>query len=151
MKKYFLDLFEYNNWANDRIIVRLQKVADQLETKKPLIILSHIIASQDTWLERLKETKSYNIYLWDEYSVQELGILSLESHKNWIKFITKLDDKSFSNICNYKNTKGKKFSKNYQDIFQHVINHSSYHRGQINQIFRSNNIDPVVTDFIYYC
>ena len=151
MKKYFLDLFEYNNWANDKIIFKLKNVNHNFDGLDPHKIFSHIIAAQDTWLERVKGTKSYNIFLWDEYSIQELEVLSINSHKGWTKFITRMNDKKFEKLCVYKNSKGEENSRSYQDIFQHVINHSTYHRGQINQILRMNNIEPVIIDFIYYC
>jgi uncharacterized damage-inducible protein DinB len=62
-----------------------------------------------------------------------------------------MNEDEFSQICEYRNTKRVKQKRTYQDIFQHVINHSTYHRGQINQILRINDIEPVVIDFIYYC
>lgn len=151
MKKYFLDLFEYNNWANDKILLKLQNITFQFNGINPFSLLSHIVAVQDEWLERVKGTKSHNIYIWEEYSIQEIEILSLNSHKNWIRFISNFKEDDFKALCKYKDSKQKKKSKAYQDIFQHVINHSTYHRGQINQILRMNGIEPVVIDFIYYC
>lgn len=151
MKKYFLDLFEYNNWANDKIIHRLHEVEIDFTNPSPLKILSHVVASQDAWLERVNNRKSYNIFLWEEYSLQEIEVLSLNSHKGWLRFISKLDENDFNKMCEYKNSGGIRNSKTYQDIFQHVINHSTYHRGQINLTFRMNSIEPLKLDFIYYC
>lgn len=150
MRKYFFDLFEYNNWANDRIILKLHEVNNDIRNK-PIKILSHIISVQDSWLEIVKDTNRYNIFLWDEYSIQEIEVLSLKSHKNWIKFISKLSGKDFESTCKFKNSSGEVKSITYQDILQHVVNHSTYHRGQINQILRTNKIEPVKIDFIYYC
>ncbi len=150
MKKYFLDLFEYNNWANDKIILKLQDISQEITEGNPLQILSHIISVQDYWFERIKGKKSYNIFLWEEYSIQELGVLSLNSHNDWIKIITKLKDNEFQKMVNFKNQEGTKSTRSLQDIFQHVINHSTHHRGQINHILRINKIEPVNLDFIYY-
>ena len=151
MKKYYLDLFEYNNWANDRIILKIQKTDLEFEVGNPLKIMGHIISAQDTWLERVKGTKKYNIYLWDEFSIQELEVLSINSHREWIKFLNKFNEEGLEKFCDYKNSKGEKNQRKYQDIFTHVVNHSSYHRGQINQLLRLNKYEPAVTDFIYYC
>lgn len=151
MKKYFLDLFEYNNWANDKLILKLVDVNDDIKIHEALKILSHIISAQDTWLERVKGKQSYNIFLWDEYSIQEIEVLSLKSYKNWNKFISKLNEAEFDLLCNYKNSKGIQSAKTYMDILQHVVNHSSYHRGQINLHFRTIGIEPVNIDFIDYC
>lgn len=151
MKKYFLDLFEYNNWANDKLILQFQKLNFEFQKEDPIKLLSHIVSTQDTWLERVKGKNSYNIFLWEEYSIQELEILSLNSHKGWIKFITGMSENKFHEHCNYKNSKRENNSRPYQDIFQHVIIHSAHHRGQINQILAMNNLETVKIDFIYYC
>jgi len=151
MKKYFLDLFEYNNWANDKIILKLLDLDSNFKEQDPIKIMSHIVSVQDTWLERVRGKKSYNIFLWEEYSIQELEVLSINSSKELKKYISKMSEKNFEEFCTYKNSKREDISNSYQDIFQHIVNHSSYHRGQINQILRTNNIEPVNIDFIYYC
>lgn len=151
MKKYFLDLFEFNNWANEKIILRLHNVSKNFKDTNPLAIMGHIISAQETWLERVKGTKSYNIFLWDDYSIQEIDVLSLNSYNEWKKFINKMNEKKFEQECIYKNSRGKRNSRTYQDILQHVINHSTYHRGQINLVLSQNDIKPENIDFIDYC
>jgi uncharacterized damage-inducible protein DinB len=151
MKKYFLDLFEYNNWANDRIILKLQTIDQEFNFSEPVKIFGHIISSQDVWLERVKGKSSYNIDLWEDFSIQELEILSSNSSKEWKKYLTRYSEKKILEICVYKNSKREEKKHSYQDIFQHVLNHSSYHRGQINKIFSCNKIEPAQIEFIQYC
>lgn len=148
MKKYFHSLFDYNNWANTRIIEKLKFIENSED--KSLKLMSHIISAQDNWLEKIKRTKNYNIDIWEIYSVQELQILSDKSTKAWLKFISKLSNSEFEKICSYKTSKGTEYQNTYQEILAHVINHSTYHRGQINQLLRINSIEPVMTDYIYY-
>lgn len=150
MKKYFLDLFEYNNWANDKVILKLQDLNFEFKDTNPLQILSHIISVQDYWFERIKGKKSYNIFLWDEYSIQEIGVLSMNSHQDWIKLLTRMKDADFTKTIICKDPEGNKLTRSHQDVFQHVIHHSTHHRGQINQIFSANKIEPITLDFIYY-
>jgi uncharacterized damage-inducible protein DinB len=148
MKKYFQNLFDYNDWANSKILEKLflnNKGDDN--TRK---LMSHIVSVQDTWLERIKETENYKIDIWEIYSAQELQILSDNSSKVWQKFISKLTNDDFENICSYKNSKGTEFTNTYQEILTHVINHSTYHRGHINQLLRLKSIEPVSIDFITY-
>ncbi|WP_209331385.1 DinB family protein [Lunatimonas salinarum] len=33
-------------------------------------------------------------------------------------------------------------------LFNHIVNHSTYHRGQIATLFRESGLQPVVTDYI---
>jgi uncharacterized damage-inducible protein DinB len=42
------------------------------------------------------------------------------------------------------------FSNDIKSIIFHVINHSTYHRGQIASEFKQNGLDPMVTDYILY-
>ncbi|QLH28398.1 MAG: hypothetical protein HWD63_02710 [Candidatus Parvibacillus calidus] len=37
-----------------------------------------------------------------------------------------------------------------KDIIFHIINHSTYHRGQIAMEFRQSGLEPLNTDYIFY-
>lgn len=45
--------------------------------------------------------------------------------------------------------KGDSFSSTIEDILQHVITHSAYHRGQIAADLRTSGSTPAYTDFIH--
>ena len=148
MKKYFTNLFEYNDWANNAVITTIKNM--NCEDEKILKTMNHIIAAQDLWLERINNLDNHMIELWEVLSANELVILSKISSSNWLKFIKKLRKDKFNDPCEYVNIKGKEFVNIYSDIMQHVINHSSYHRGQINSLLRSLGHEPVIIDYIHY-
>ncbi|MFZ1290556.1 MAG: DinB family protein [Melioribacteraceae bacterium] len=148
MKKYFLNLFEYNDWANFQLINKLILIEDEKDDSFRL--MSHIISAQETWLERLKGSHNYSIDIWETFTIQELQILSDKSSKECLKFINKFNEESFNKICNYKNLSGKLFTNSFQEILTHVINHSTYHRAQINIRLKLKNIKPANIDYILY-
>jgi uncharacterized damage-inducible protein DinB len=148
MKKYFQNLFTYNNWANNKIIYSLQQLV--IVDKKILNILSHIISTQDAWLERLKQTPNYSMNIWEPYSLQEIKVLSQNSSNTWKNFLHRLNKKKFDDICTYRNSKRKEFSNTYSEIMQHVISHSDYHRGQINLLLKNNKVEPIEVDYVLY-
>lgn len=150
MKKYFLDLFEYNNWANDKILLTLQKYDGKINNARPIILFGHIISFQETWLERVLGRSSYNIYLWDEYSIPELFILSENNHKDWIKFLNKLNNEKFEKKISINKLESQNPIR-VMDVLNNVLFHSNYHRGQINQILKSQGVTPPTIDFINYC
>ena len=45
---------------------------------------------------------------------------------------------------------GKTHSQAFQPMFLHVVNHSTYHRGQIAGRMRQAGATPVATDYIAY-
>ena len=52
MKKYFLKLYQYNAWANKRVMDALNR--QQVDDEKTLSLMGHIVAAQFLWLHRIK-------------------------------------------------------------------------------------------------
>lgn len=148
MKTQILRQFEYNDWANSKIIdyiAGLEKIPD-----KVLKIMCHLILAQDVWLDRIIGKSDFLLPIWEEYSIQECKVMSENSSENWLKYLRKKSEDSLQKFVEYKNSKGDEFENRLIDIVTHVITHSFYHRGQINQLFRQNDIEPLQLDFILY-
>jgi uncharacterized damage-inducible protein DinB len=65
--------------------------------------------------------------------------------------VTTLPDENFENGIDYTNIKGAPFSNKIMHIIAHVMNHSSYHRGQIITMLRgAGYTNPGSTDLIVY-
>ena len=62
----------------------------------------------------------------------------------------KFEAVDLNNIILYKTTKGQAFENKTSDILFHIINHSTYHRGQIAADFRQTGTEPLSTDYIFY-
>ena len=149
MKKYYLNLFNYNYWANRQLPTALKSAGNKIDSELKLI--SHIISTQDLWLKRLNSTSVFLMDIWETFPIQEIEILSNSSSANWQKFIKKQNRKNFENkLCVYKNSEGVEFTNLQVDIMQHVITHSNYHRGQINLLPHNSKLEPIKTDFISF-
>jgi uncharacterized damage-inducible protein DinB len=48
----------------------------------------------------------------------------------------------------YHNSKGERWVNAVGDIFQHVMMHGTYHRGQIATLMRQAGVNPAYTDYI---
>ena len=46
--------------------------------------------------------------------------------------------------------KGNLFENKIDDILFHIINHSTYHRGQIMMLFRESGLEPIFSDYIFH-
>jgi uncharacterized damage-inducible protein DinB len=72
-------------------------------------------------------------------------------HKSNINnFGLSLTDNHLSKFISYKNLKGIEYSLQLWKQMLHVVNHSSYHRGQIVTMGRQLNLQPPSLDLIYY-
>lgn len=147
MKNYFLRLFKYNEWANNRVLEVI--LTDGFNEPSVLKLLSHIIAAQQLWMDRVlnKDTK---LEVWPDYTLEGCITLSKESSANWIKFVEMIRDEDLSKTINYVTTKGDPFSNTIEDILTQLINHSSYHRAQIAMKCRQAGYTPAQTDFIVF-
>jgi len=148
MKKLFIELFSYNDWANEVIINFLSSVNNP--PQKTIDIMSHIISAQELWLERIIGKHDYSIDLWEMLTLQECSLMARQSTDDWLKLIRKTKEKDFDRFIKYKNPDGKQRENILSEIIIHVVNHATYHRSQINMIMKQNNFEPVKIDFIYY-
>jgi len=64
--------------------------------------------------------------------------------------MSKLDEKNLATIIAYKNFKGDSFENRVEDILTHVINHSTYHRGQIIAQLKGQLPSLPSTDYILF-
>lgn len=148
MKKRFIEQFTYNNWANEQVINALKSYPEF--PPKCVDLMSHIIAAQDVWYDRIKGSSGWNIDVWEKYTIQELALLSQQSTDGWLKLIRNTKKNDFDKLISYKNSKGTEFETAMQEIIDHVLLHSAYHRGQINLLLRENGLEPVATDLIFF-
>ncbi|MGC4022505.1 MAG: DinB family protein [Cyclobacteriaceae bacterium] len=146
MKKYFLKLYQYNAWANKRVLSCLKQ--QNVSQEKILSLMGHIAAAEMLWLHRIKNLPKPDVKLWSNYSLQEIEKMLIKIDPDWISFIETIEQ--FDRELSYKNYTGDQFTNNVEDIMIHTANHASYHRAQVAMLLRQNGFEPVNTDFITY-
>jgi uncharacterized damage-inducible protein DinB len=146
MKKYFLKLYEYNAWANKRVLGTLlrQNVHDEKITQ----LMGHIVAAQFLWLHRIKGLPPPDVKLWGDYLLDQLVALAEKAGNEWLEYVNSTDN--FDRQMTYKNYVGDPYTNNVEMIMIHLVNHSSYHRAQIAMLLRQKGFEPINTDFITY-
>jgi uncharacterized damage-inducible protein DinB len=147
LRNHFILLVEYNGWATKETVNSIKKL--EKEDDRIIELLSHIVAAQTIWLNRILER---NIYAnpWEKHTISESISQSTTITTEWINLLESFKDKDLERRVEYKNTKGEKFTNTIKDIIIHVINHSTYHRAQIAQGVKALGGKPAVTDYIVY-
>lgn len=146
MKEYFLKMFKYNNWANKVVIEKLKQISNPPD--KILELMGHIVLAEKTWLGRIKG--SYDNIFWKKISLEEISEQEKVNFNEWTNFLKKIKEDEFESSINYMNSKGNFYKNPVKEILVHLLNHSSYHRAQINLLLRQNNFEPIMIDFIVY-
>ncbi|WP_144548290.1 DinB family protein [Bacillus sp. X1(2014)] len=142
------NMFEHLHWSNQRILETLQKMEGENEQINRLF--SHILLTEQVWLTRLKGSDSSNLPIWAEVSLEACAVMANRNNQNFKEFLSSITDPALEQIVSYRNSQGIEFKNSVRDILTHVALHGQYHRGQINQLLRANDTEPVILDYIIY-
>jgi len=122
--------------------------SQQIDKAKILSLMGHIVAAQFLWLHRIKGLPPADVKLWGAYKLTELEAMAIEADQKWLEFVEKTDD--FDRELTYLNYVGDPYTNNVEMIMMHLVNHATYHRGQVALLLRQNGFEPINTDFITY-
>ncbi|HLV62152.1 DinB family protein [Galbibacter sp.] len=145
MKRFFKELFEYNHHFNQMLSDIFIENPDKT-SQKAVNLFNHILNAHQIWNNRIHhEQASFGV--WELHDNQDIKNIDRINYEQSLRILEKfvLDDS-----IGYSNTKGHTFNNRIQDIYFHIINHSTYHRGQITTEFRLKGLDPLNTDYIFY-
>jgi uncharacterized damage-inducible protein DinB len=147
MKQYILQLFAYETWANERIVEALEQM--QYPDDRALELFSHLLAARFTWLQRITGQHGY-VPLWEKRDLLDCVQLLMQTNNSWEAFLNQCTDQDFTRSIQYQNTQHQPFESTIQEIVVHLINHSTYHRGQIVASLKGKIPNLPVTDFIVF-
>ncbi|MFC3196563.1 DinB family protein [Parapedobacter deserti] len=138
-------LFAYNHQCNQQLAAILHKQS-AVAGAKSISIFSHILSAHHIWNHRIAgQSPAYNV--WELHPTDAFEAIDRHNHD---QTITVLDTVDLTTEITYVNSKGQRFANTAGDIFLHVINHTTYHRGQLALLFRQNGMEPLATDYILY-
>lgn len=144
-KERLLDFFEYNSYCNVELIKVLAPNMSAFP-KRVEELMSHILNSHIFWNNRC--TGKPDNDRWLIHAPEDLLKINEENHN-----ITRsvLLGRELHEQISFTNSKGGKSIVNLGDIYYHLSNHGTYHRGQLALLFRQSGVaEPVRTDYIFY-
>lgn len=149
----------YNLWANEKIALFLSKADESIfdtEVSSSFSSLRktvyHIWDAEVIWLKRLK---GESISEWPSKSFagnREQCLKEFIAHTRQLaNFVEACDEAQQQAIITYKNLKGEELHSTVQEIVMHVVNHGTFHRGQLVTMLRGLGFtDLQSTDLITY-
>jgi uncharacterized damage-inducible protein DinB len=148
MKQYLIDFFNYNDWANRKLLESIRQLPDNGEAVK---LFNHLIAAQNKWLNRITKEKDDNAIAWFDKMIpaDQLENVWSDSINNWINFLEKCEDSDLETEVSFQRPGNeKKYSVKIRDLVLQINYHSIHHRAQINLIIRKQGFEPPKTDYI---
>jgi len=145
MIHFFKELFEYSHHFNQQLATVFTEQA-KLTSEKSIKLVNHILNSHQVWNSRILDDQN-PFGVWDMHNIQDLKEIDRTNYINSIRILQQTD---LNSAVKYVTSKGDAYTNSVKDILFHVINHSTYHRGQIAAEFKQSGIEPMVTDYIFY-
>ena len=128
--------FDYDHFANSAWLNPILTQGCEESTK----VFKHILAACEIWITRLG---GVSLPKMPDMEISAEVLASLNSR--WLAAVDRI---AYDECISYRNTLGEAYTRSFGDIARHVINHGTYHRGQIRQIFGHRGFDFPDTDFI---
>ena len=151
-------LFEYNAWANRRILDACDALSEDqftrdLRSSFPSVgeTLAHIAAAQWIWIERWhgrSPTAPPDWYKSADRAALRERFNALD--RDLIEFASHLGPADLERVTEYRNMSGQSSAQPLWQPLQHLANHSTYHRGQITTMLRQLGAAPPHTDLIVF-
>jgi uncharacterized damage-inducible protein DinB len=151
-------LFHYNRWANARSLEAASRVSPEDFTREIggsfaslRGTLAHMYGAEWIWLERLRGTSPASLpFSLDFPDVATIRERWLDVEREQRAFLDLLDADRLSQVISYVNLKGESFAYPIGRLLHHIVNHSTYHRGQIATLLRQLGATPISTDMLLY-
>jgi uncharacterized damage-inducible protein DinB len=159
LRSQLIKMTKYNLWANTKISEFLLKLDPALLDKELISsfntirkTLYHIMGAESIWLSRLNGI-SPTRWPGENYSGTDIEAINsfTEQSEKLVSYAESCTEDSIQDIVKYSSLDGIKFENTKCDILHHVINHSTFHRGQLITMLRNvGYTDLSSTDYIQY-
>jgi uncharacterized damage-inducible protein DinB len=155
-------LYEYNRWANNRVLQAVSALSAEQFTRdlggsfrSVRDTLVHIIGGEWGWLAYWKEPNHSSAFLthlrkrrealFNPGAFPNVAAVQLkweEVEKEQAEFVNRVSNESLEKLLPFRTTQIR-----LAHLMQHVANHSTYHRGQVALMMRQLDAEPLATDF----
>lgn len=138
--------FKYDCWANREELRALSALPDP---PAPAIkLLTHIIAAQWLWLDRLQGA-AQRTPVWPDMPLGDCDLQLRRLESEWQNYLNRLSEDDLAKFCEYTNSKGEPWTSSVVDILNQLILHAAHHRGQISLEIRRGGAAPAPVDYIH--
>jgi uncharacterized damage-inducible protein DinB len=151
-------LYDYNAWANQRVMQSTATLTSE-QFIKPMgssfssvrDTLAHIWGAEWVWLERFQGRSP--ACLPDVSQFEKVSALRTrwdEDQQHLLKFVARQTQRDLDRILEYQTFKFGQYTNPLWQSMQHLVNHGTYHRGQIVTMARQLGAAPLSSDLMHF-
>lgn len=152
MKEHLLELLDYHFWATRKMLDHIAKLPSHIY-REPLVsvfpsvshVVKHMHDVDQIWYSRMNE--HFQKVERDLDNIRDAAAAFNILHQEIAGYVRTCDAQS---VVHYRNSKGEEFSNTLEEIVHHIVNHGTYHRGNITAMLRQLGQTGVSNDYIVY-
>lgn len=142
-KNYFIELAGFNIWANNIVCSWLEKINDEQWSQTVVSSFNsiqetvlHIISAENAWLQRFKKEPVEWLQSTYKGSKEEHINLWKKTSAAFKEYVENFDENKSQTNLDFRRLNGDAYSMPFYQLFAHVVNHATYHRGQLVTMLR---------------
>jgi len=151
-------LYAFNAWARGRMLDAVAGL-DEAAYRRDLGnsfgsvhgTVVHILGAEEIWLKRWRGESPTALVSPDAFA--SLADVRRRWHALEAElqgFLGALTEEGVLRVVRYRDIRGNAYATPLWQTMQHVVNHSTYHRGQVTTMLRQLGAKPVATDLVAY-
>jgi uncharacterized damage-inducible protein DinB len=150
---YFKGLMTYTHWADQKVISWLERINDkqwnQVHTSSFSSIretVVHIAGAEKIWIDFWMNTPN-PVYLSSRFNGSTDDLLKIwkQASEGMEQFVAEFPEEQFSDQVTFRYPRGGEGNMKYWQSFAHIVNHSTYHRGQLVTLLRQSGFTELVS------
>ncbi len=159
MKELLQQYLSYNAWAHQRMFDTLKQLNnDQVNFNVPSSFSSiyktvlHMLDAESIWWQRIKLAEQIEgpgkTFRGD---LAELEVKLMQQARQWEEWVRNANEMQLVHVFAYQNSRREQFKQQVNEVLLHLVNHNTYHRGQIVTMLHQLGIEKILaTDFIVF-
>jgi uncharacterized damage-inducible protein DinB len=148
----------YNAWATNRMFQALEalppeEIMRDLKSSHRSIhgTLTHLVGAEKIWLSRMTGTPDKTMLKpADVPAIADLKAMWEQTGFATARFLGGMNDRRLLETFTMTTSTGEQFTHVYAQALQHVVDHSTYHRGQVVTLMRQLGHTPPNTGMITF-
>ena len=147
-------LYDYNAWANHRMLDACGALTHEQLTRNVgssfssvRDTLAHMMGAEWIWLERWQGRLDATFPpVGDFPGLADIRRRWAQLERDQLAFVASLTAEELAGTRHLRTMKGEPYALPLWQLMQHVVNHGSYHRGQVTTMLRQLGASAVATD-----
>ncbi|MCY9398880.1 DinB family protein [Bacillus haynesii] len=154
---------DYHNWANQRVLSHLKSLPEELFTREIKSVfqsvsevITHMCFADALWLKVIsgapyEEAKETGMRLKEELKGKKIDDFVSIFHDTALQYETYFENlEDPDDEITIAHPAFGEIKTPISELLHHVVNHGTYHRGNISAMLRQMGEAGVLTDYVYY-